>query len=133
LRDPRLIEFAKQMRREMTEPEKRLWFELRAGRFHGVKFRRQKVIGHYIADFASNDPRLVVELDGDTHGFQQVYDAVRSAFLGQQGYKVIRFLNSEILQNMDGVLERLRLEVAEIPPLPGASRLSLSPEGERGL
>ncbi len=68
MRDRRLIEFARQMRREQTEPEIRLWFELRAQRFNGIKFRRQKVIGRYIADFSSREPMIVVEVDGDTHG-----------------------------------------------------------------
>ncbi|WP_459789663.1 endonuclease domain-containing protein [Alteriqipengyuania sp. 357] len=115
------------MRRAMTEPEARLWLELRAGRFHGIKFRRQKVIGRYIADFAANDPKLVIELDGDTHGSSADYDLERTHYLEAQGYRVVRFGNLDAMQNMDGVLQRL-VEIVEAlrhapPPTP-------SPEGE---
>ena len=130
MRDPRLIEFAKQMRREMTEPEKRLWYALRAKRFDGVKFRKQKVIGRYIADFSSREPMLVIEVDGDSHDWQHDYDAVRTSYLEGQGYKVIRFWNSDVMQNLEGVLTEIASHLRS-PPLPGASRLSLSPEGER--
>jgi very-short-patch-repair endonuclease len=127
MRDPRLIEFAKQMRREQTEPEIRLWFELRAQRFQGIKFRRQKVIGRYIADFSSREPMVVVEVDGDTHGNQEAYDQTRTIFFEEQGYRVIRFTNHDVMTNMRGVLEQLAL-FAGHPPLP-----TLSPEGERAI
>ena len=78
MRDRRLIEFARQMRREQTEPEIRLWFEFRAQRFNGIKFRRQKVIGRYIADFSSREPMIVVEVDSDTHGVQESYDLAKA-------------------------------------------------------
>jgi very-short-patch-repair endonuclease len=118
------------MRRDMTLAEKRLWPKIRAGRFLGVKFRAQKVIGHYIADFSSREPMLVIELDGDTHGGREHYDAVRTDYLNKQGYTVLRFLNSDVFENLTAVLDALALYV-QIPPLPGAARLSLSPEGER--
>jgi very-short-patch-repair endonuclease len=127
MRDPRLIEFAKKMRREQTEPELRLWLELRAQRFQGVKFRRQKVIGRYIADFSSRAPMIVVEVDGDTHGSQESYDLARSRYFEEQGYRVIRFTNSDVMMNLQGVLEQLALCIQQ-PPLP-----TLSPEGERAL
>ena len=127
MRDPRLIEFAKQMRREQTEPEIRLWLELRAQRFQGIKFRRQKVIGHYIADFSSREPMVVVEVDGDTHGNQESYDLARSRYFEEQGYRVIRLTNSDVMMNLQGVLEQLALFVQH-SPLP-----TLSPEGERAL
>jgi very-short-patch-repair endonuclease len=130
LRDPRLIEFAKQMRREMTTAEKRLWTKIRANRFLGVKFRAQKVIGRYIADFSSREPMLVIELDGSSHADSEIYDAVRTDFLNKQGYRVVRFLNSEVFENLTAVLDALAWHI-ETPPLPGAARLSLSPEGER--
>ena len=126
MRDRRLIEFAKQMRREQTEPETRLWLELRAARFQGIKFRRQKVIGPYIADFSSREPMLVIEIDGDTHAGQEAYDRTRTAYFEEQGYRVIRSTNRDMLTNMDGVLEQLASFLT--PPLP-----TLSPEGERAL
>jgi len=81
MRDLRLTGFARAMRKEMTEPETRLWFALRAGRFGGIKFRRQKVIGRYITDFAANNPRLVIEVDGQTHDADDKRDAERTDFL----------------------------------------------------
>jgi very-short-patch-repair endonuclease len=129
MRDPLLTSRAKTMRREMTEPETRLWLQLRAARFDGIKFRRQKVIGPYIVDFAANDPKLIVELDGETHGSSQSYDAARTGFLESRGYRVVRFANNEVVENMEGVLVRLDELIAQLrsrPPLP-----TLSPEGER--
>lgn len=127
MRDWRLLELAKKMRREQTEPERRLWFQLRAERFHGIKFRRQKIIGRYIADFSARDPMVVVEVDGDTHGFQEDYDRARTVFFEEQGYRVIRFANLDVMTNMEGVLEQLALFVGRAP-LP-----TLSPEGERAI
>jgi very-short-patch-repair endonuclease len=123
------------MRTEMTEPETRLWLELRAKRFDHVKFRRQKVIQDehhsYIVDFAANDPKLVIEVDGDTHAERGSYDAARTRFLESKGYSVVRFANADVITNMDGVLLTIAEVIAELrmtPPLP-----TLSPEGERAL
>ena len=107
MRDPRLTAYAKSMRREPTPQESRLWLQLRAKRLAGTKFRHQKVIGPYIADFACRDPMLVIELDGDTHGASQHYDAVRTAYLETRGYRVIRFANSDVMENLTGVLEAI--------------------------
>ena len=131
MRNAELTRHARSMRTEMTEPEARLWLQLRAERFQGIKFRRQKVIGTYIADFAANDPKLVVELDGDTHASREDYDGRRTDFLENEGYRVIRFLNSDVTTNMDGVLTQLAEVISELrarPPLP-----THSPEGERAL
>ena len=122
MRDAGLIRRARDMRKAMTEPETRLWLELRSGRFHGIKFRRQKVIGRYIADFAANDPKLVIELDGDTHARSTECDAERTRYLEAQGYRVVRFSNAEVMGNMGGVLQRLG-EIVEMlrkapPPNP---------------
>ena len=128
MRDPELTRRAQAMRREKTEPETRLWLQLRAKRFEGVKFRNQKVVGRYIVDFAANDPKLVIELDGDTHAFQAEYDDARTRFLESEGYRVLRYTNAEIMQNLDGVVTDLAGAIEEMrrPPLP-----TLSPEGER--
>jgi very-short-patch-repair endonuclease len=113
------------MRQFQTEPEVRLWFALRARRFAGAKFRRQKVIGPYIVDFASREPMLVVELDGDSHARREEYDGRRTAYLESLGYRVIRFGNRDVLTDLDGVLVLLEQALAA-SPLP-----TLSPEGER--
>ncbi len=131
MRDAVLTQRARQMRSTMTEPETRLWLQLRAKRFGLVKFRRQKVIQdeqhRYIVDFAANDPKLVIELDGDSHAASGAYDASRTRFLEGKGYKVLRYSNQEVMQNIEGVLQHLATVIDEIqPPLP-----TLSPEGER--
>ncbi len=128
MRDGRLTDYAKQMRKQMTEPEIRLWLQLRAERFAGVKFRRQKVIGRYIADFASNEPKLVIEVDGETHDVDDGNDRERTRYLEEQGYQVVRFPNLEVMTNMEGVLTVLSgiIDASRTPPLP-----TLSPEGER--
>lgn len=125
MRDPLLTSRAKAMRREMLEPELRLWLQLRATRFGSVKFRRQKVIGRYIVDFAANDPKLVIELDGDTHALQESYDRRRTRFLESVGYRVVRYSNVDVMQNLDGVLvhlvgviEEMRAAVPSPNPLP---------------
>ena len=127
MRDAELTRRARDMRKGMTEPETRLWLELRAGRFHGIKFRRQKVIGRFIADFAANEPKLIIELDGDTHAANADYDAERTRYLEAQKYRVVRFRNAEVMGNMDGVLQRLGeiVEALRDAPLP-----TPSPEGE---
>lgn len=103
-----LIERAKRMRREATPPERALWRFLKSDQLGGAKFRRQVVIGPYIADFACRAPvMLVVELDGDTHGAQEDYDAARTRFLEAKGYRVMRFANRDVLQNIEGVLETI--------------------------
>jgi very-short-patch-repair endonuclease len=116
------------MRREQTAPEQKLWLELRAKRFAGGKFRRQVVIDRYIVDFACRNPtKLVVEVDGDTHAGRERYDAARTAELEKRGYGVMRFTNSEVTANLDGVLTTIRGAFDGLPLSP-----ALSPEGERG-
>jgi very-short-patch-repair endonuclease len=126
MRDQRLVEFAKGMRREMTEPEKKLWYQLRAKRFEGTKFRRQNVVGKYIADFYSRSAMLIIEVDGDSHSFQHDYDIIRENYLRELGFNVIRFTNFDVMANMEGVLTKVSLQLT--PPLP-----TLSPEAERAL
>jgi very-short-patch-repair endonuclease len=125
VRDKVLTERARFMRKEMSEPETRMWLALRAKRFESVKFRRQKVVGNYIVDFAARDPMLVVEIDGDSHGETAVYDADRTRYLESCGYRVVRFGNSDVMTNLEGVLTELQ-RVIETAPLP-----TLSPEGVR--
>ena len=124
MRDIRLTAHAKAMRKQPSEPELRLWLALRAKRFETTKFRRQKVIGPYITDFSSRTPPLVIELDGDTHAGQEHYDAQRTAYLEAQGYQVIRFNNSDVVGNLEYVLDRIAACLHA--PLP-----TLSPKGER--
>lgn len=102
-------DFARKLRREQTDVERRLWLALRGRRFLGAKFRRQQPIGEYIVDFVSFAARLVIELDGGQHGSEEglTYDAARTAALTRDGFRVIRFPNHEVNQNFDGVLEAI--------------------------
>lgn len=101
----RLRQYAKALRSNMTEAESALWYHLRARRFCNIKFYRQKIIGNYIADFISLNPRVIIELDGSQHAEQMEYDRIRTEFLEKQNFTVIRFWNDEILRNIEMVLD----------------------------
>ena len=98
---------ARELRRRQTEAEKTLWARLRNRQLEGVKFRRQQPIGHYVVDFASLEKGIVVEVDGGQHNELGVRerDDERTAWLEREGYHVLRFWDSELLKNVDGVLE----------------------------
>jgi very-short-patch-repair endonuclease len=97
------ISRARELRKNATEAEKRMWRVLREN-FRGAKFRRQVPIGSYYADFFSFSAKLVIEVDGGGHGEAQDYDARRTAFLESQGLRVIRFWNNDVLSNIEGVI-----------------------------
>ena len=119
MRDSGSLANAKRLRSEMTPAEICLWHHLRAGRFDRWKFRRQTVIGPYIADLTCRAAMLVVEIDGDTHATQINYDARRTEFLKTQGWHVIRFTNSDVMGNLEGVLQQLQSSLSPSPnPLP---------------
>ena len=107
---------AKELRRDMTDAERVLWFRLRAGRL-GVHFRRQAPIGPYIADFVAFERRLVVEVDGGQHAEpgQAVHDRQRTAFLVGEGFRVLRFWNNAVLGNLEGVLETISAALNNAP------------------
>ena len=107
---------ASALRKRLTDAEQRLWQHLRGRQLHGARFRRQVPIGRFIADFASHDARLIIELDGGQHGTQRGYDELRDAELVSRGYRVLRFWDNDVLQQTDSVLERIRLALTESPP-----------------
>ena len=109
---------ARSMRTEQTPAESKLWHILRAYRFNGIKFARQVVIAPYIVDFAARMRKLLIELDGDTHGGQVEYDAARTKFLENRGYRLIRFTNAEVMGNPEGVAQAI-VDALATPPLPG--------------
>ncbi|MBX9813615.1 MAG: hypothetical protein A4S12_06120 [Proteobacteria bacterium SG_bin5] len=117
MRDSRLTAFARANRKAPTPAEQKLWFALRAKRFEALKFRRQKVIGPYIVDFAARAPMLVIEIDGDSHATQERYDAERTRYLEEQGYQVIRFTNAQVMENLEGVLLTIAAAVGGTSPL----------------
>ena len=98
---------ASRLRREATDAERLLWSKLRSRQLAGWKFRRQVTIEPYIVDFFCWDAALIVEVDGSQHN--EVVDAERTVFLIAAGYRVVRFWNNDVLQNLDGVLEELVL------------------------
>ncbi|MDP4003904.1 endonuclease domain-containing protein [Methylobacterium sp. NEAU K] len=108
----RLRSFAKGQRRERTKAEDLFWQQVRAGRFHGLKFRRQVPIPPYIADFLCASARLIVELDGEPHAINGRRDAKRDAWLKSQGFTVLRFPNDLVLSNLGAVLEAVGKAVA---------------------
>ena len=121
--------FAKRMRREPTDAERKLWLILRARRFNGFKFRRQVPLGAYIADFVCFDRRLIVEADGSQHA-ENARDHIRDAWFVAQGFRVRRFWNADILARPSEVADTLWHDLAVEPPSSGASR-HLLPQGEK--
>ena len=101
--DPRRVTRERRLRRDMTRVETVLWFALRDRRLGGFKFVRQEAIGPYIADFVCRDQKIIVEVDGGQHA-DSAHDRVRDAFLHDEGYRVLRFWNNDVLQNRNSVL-----------------------------
>jgi very-short-patch-repair endonuclease len=108
-------EFAKHLRCNMTESESKLWRHLRAHRLNGEKFRRQQPIGPYVVDFVHFGARIIVGADGGQHN-DSPQDKRRDAWLREQGFKVMRFWNNDIMSNLDGVLSTV-LAAATVSPL----------------
>ena len=100
---------ARKLRKKSTIQERMLWKILRNRQFKNLKFRRQFPIGEYIVDFVCEEKKLVIELDGGQHNEPNNIkkDSERSSFIETQGYKVIRFWNSDITQNFEGVYQKL--------------------------
>jgi len=100
---------ARQLRKNSTDAERKLWQHLRSRQFGRWKFRRQFPVGQYIVDFVCIDLKLIIEIDGSQHAEQIIYDSKRTSFLQSKGYRVVRFWNNEVLENISGVLETLAL------------------------
>jgi very-short-patch-repair endonuclease len=97
---------AHQLRQNSTDAEKRLWAAFRGRQFEGFKFRRQHPIGFFIADFACIEHKLIIEADGGQHADND-NDIIRTVWLEKQGWRVLRFWNTDILANTSGVLETI--------------------------
>jgi isoleucyl-tRNA synthetase/very-short-patch-repair endonuclease len=112
-----LMELAKKQKQNPTEAEVFLWKNLKNKQIQGYKFRRQHIIGQFIADFACIKKRLVVEVDGGYHSLPEVKvsDEQRSEMLKELGFKVIRFSNEEIINNIDGVLHEITTVLNSLP------------------
>ena len=116
------IERARKLRRESTPAEDKLWSVLRGRALADAKFRRQQRFGKFVADFVCQAARLIIEIDGDTHATErgEEYDARRTAFLKQEGYRVIRFSNADVMGNLDGVASVILAELTPSPSHPAA-------------
>jgi very-short-patch-repair endonuclease len=108
---------AREFRRD-TKPEKVCWELLRARRVSGIKFRRQHAIGPYFADFACPSAKLVVEIDGEHHAFQQDRDARRTAFMEREGWRVLRFWAIEVFESPEGIWIAIDAALSAHTPLP---------------
>jgi very-short-patch-repair endonuclease len=104
-------DFARQLRKQLTPAEQKLWLHLRGKRFLGAKFRRQYVFGPYIVDFICLAKNLVIELDGGQHTEQEDYDAYRTAFINSHSFEVLRFWNTDVFNQINLVLETIYLQV----------------------
>jgi very-short-patch-repair endonuclease len=104
--DGNLRGFARTMRKESTNAERRMWARLRNGQLNGLKFRRQVPIGNAIADFVCYEHQLIVEVDGGQHS-ENAYDKLRDAELTRRGFRVLRFWNIDVMRNTRGVLDTI--------------------------
>ena len=104
--EKRLTPVARKLRRDMTDAQSLLWSRLR-GQELGAKFTRQFPIADAVADFACRSARLIIELDGGQHALNTAGDAERTRIIEAHGYTVVRFWNSDVISNLDGVIESI--------------------------
>ena len=107
---------ARELRRDGSRAERKVWELLRDRRIGGAKFRRQYPIGRYFADFACLSRRLVIEIDGDHHAFQVEADARRTAAMEREGWRVVRFWANAVVQNPEGIWIEIEQVLAGSPP-----------------
>ena len=105
---------ARRLRRRSTEAENRVWRLLRS-RQAGAKFRRQQPIEGYVVDFVSFEQRLIIEIDGGQHGNLDEYEEKRTRCLEANGFRILRFWNNDVMENEEGVFERIAVALAPSP------------------
>ena len=104
------------LRKDSTDTERKLWSVLRSRQLNGFKFRKQAEIDGYVVDFLCAERRLIIEVDGGQHTPES--DARRTAYLESQGFRLIRFWNNDVLQNLDGVWATIETALESTPPHP---------------
>ena len=104
---------AKELSRNLTPAEAKLWGYLRAHHIEDVHFRKQHAIGNYIVDFCAPREKLIIDLDGSQHLEQVEYDVERTAFLESKGYRVFRFWNNNVMNDIDGVIRAIVFAIEE--------------------
>ena len=105
--NPKIRQRSRELRKNLTPAERKLWNVLRNRNLGNFKFRRQHPIGSFIADFYCAEVKLVIEVDGGIHAFQKEYDEMRTAWLEERGYHVVRFQNEEVLSNITQVANEI--------------------------
>ena len=109
------IAIAKNLRVNSTDTEKYLWKYLRGRQLEGIKFRRQHSVGKYIVDFINLESKIIIEVDGGQH-LENKKDKLRDRWLEEQGYEVLRFWDNEVLKNIEGVMESIRMKLCSPSP-----------------
>jgi very-short-patch-repair endonuclease len=107
---------ARELRHNQTDAESVLWYRLRNRQLLGLKFRRQRPIGPYFADFACLEIGLVIELDGGQHVEDAGYDAKRAQLMAARGFQTLRFWNNEVLNETEAVMDKIRLLAEALTP-----------------
>ena len=110
-----LVSLSRNLRKRQTDAENLLWRHLRGNQLEGLRFRRQHPLGRYIVDFICLEKRLVLEIDGGQHAVEQDKDIERDNWLRTEGYRVLRFWNNDVLSNLEGVMESIRLNILSNP------------------
>ncbi|MSO91920.1 MAG: endonuclease domain-containing protein [Rhodospirillales bacterium] len=106
---------AQNLRKNLTDAEKQLWSILQRQQLKGYRFRRQAPIGPYVADSFCPSQKLIIEVDGGQHDARLEQDALRTQWLEDRGYRVLRFWNNEVLRNSAGVVELIRKSLSDTP------------------
>ena len=120
---------ARVVRKTSTEAERTLWKHIRFRQLNGHKFRRQAPIGRYVVDFVCFEKKLIIELDGGHHLDQSAYDSERTAWLGSQGFRVLRFWNDQVLRVIEAVKESI---LEALDSRQGTPHPNLPPQGGKG-
>jgi very-short-patch-repair endonuclease len=120
---PRDTPRAKELRNAATPAERALWRCLSGRKIGGWKFSRQMPVGPYFADFLCREAQLIVELDGYSHDMRQAHDNRRDQWLAQNGYRIMRFTNENVMGNLEGVVSEIERSLAHLPtPNPSRKR-----------
>ena len=123
---------ARELRKDATDAEALLWHRLRNRQLLDLKFRRQRPVGNYIADFACIEIGLVIELDGGQHAEQLAYDVQREQDMKALGFRTLRFWNNEVLTETEAVMEQIRQVAEALTPTLSRKRERESSGAERG-
>ena len=129
MKSRRLKDVSRKLRMNSTDAERRMWSRLRDGRLGGIKFRRQLPLAGYVVDFCSAEYRLIIELDGGQHATEILKDEMRTKRLWEEGYRVIRFWDNDVLTNTEDVLQTIKNEL-QLHPHPSQVGSPSPLEGE---